>query len=47
MVNNYLEIDITHEGYIRINSSDGVFSSIATVVDKEDLNIVMKKLICG
>lgn len=38
MKDKYLEINITSEGYIKINSSDGVFSSIATVLDKEDLS---------
>lgn len=38
MNNNYLEINITHEGYMKINSNDGVFSSLTTVIDKEDLS---------
>ena len=36
MINNYLEIEILENGFIRVNTDDGVFSSIATVASEED-----------
>lgn len=36
MVNRYLHIEILDNGYIRVNSSDGVFSSVVTVNNEED-----------
>ena len=36
MTNKYLHIDILDNGHIEVNSSDGVFSSIATLNDEED-----------
>lgn len=35
MVNRYLHIEVLDNGLIRVNSSDGVFSSIATVDSEE------------
>ena len=35
MINNYLEIEISENGFIRVNTDDGVFSSIATVDSEE------------
>ena len=36
MDNHYLDIYKTKEGHISINSSDGIFSSIATVSNEEE-----------
>lgn len=36
MINNYLEIKISENGSIRVNTDDGVFSSIATVAGEEE-----------
>lgn len=35
MSNRYLDIEVFDYGYIRINSNDGVFSSITTVAGEE------------
>ena len=35
MVNRYLHIEVLDNGHIRVNSSDGVFSSIATLNNEE------------
>ena len=39
MINNYLEIEVFDNGYIRVNTDDGVFSSIATVAGEEEFYV--------